>query len=247
MDQVTTLPLPPPLVLDETPPSVYSPQLNLKIVKDNTESQEVENSSTGEDWDSDEEDEEVFVDSFEYPPEDPLPKKIFPNEAGFLLYGALKTHMDDRNTKSCSSSASTSSISGDGEFTASCPGTSITQETNHWSIDTIHTASARSVLSDVSSLSYASARSTGAIPHSSRSAPDIPGPASFGKGVPWGEDGRDYIPPSLKRHNLRETLRHGFRPKTGVFGRFTTSVGNIFRRLRPVPEVKQAKRRILIE
>jgi hypothetical protein len=248
MDQATTSSLPAPVVIEDTLPPVYSPPLSNKTVENDTESQEPEHSSTDEDWDSDDDsDDDVFVDALEYIPEDPLPKKNFPDEAGTLLYGALKTHIDDRDMRSCSPSSSDSLESGDGVFSASSRRTSMTQRSNRWSIDTMYTASTRSALSDVGSLSGGSVRSTGTIPHPLRPAPEIPGAGSVDKGIPWGLHGRDYVAPSLKRHKLRETLRDKPRPKTSVFSRFTTRVGNMFRRFRPIQEVKQAKRRFLIE
>jgi len=51
----------------------------------------------------------------------------------------------------------------------------------------------------------------------------------FEKGVPWGFHGRDYVPPLLKRHSLRESMRD---EKAGLRG-LAMKVRNAFRRTMP--------------
>lgn len=48
----------------------------------------------------------------------------------------------------------------------------------------------------------------------------------FEKGVPWGFHGRDYVPPELKQHSLRESMRD---EKRGLSG-FAMKLRNAFRR-----------------
>jgi len=137
--------------------------------------------------------------------------KVFPSNAGPLLYTALQQHI----TSSSASSASSSSVAPSASSAGSTRST--------------HSTSVSSRASALASLGSSKGRSSYVVPSLDLSDDEILsnyrppekythgdwGPkfrsgevTKFSKGVPWGYHGRDYVSPQLpKRHNLLGTLR----------------------------------------
>lgn len=121
-----------------------------------------------------------------------------------------------------------------------------TMDTTCWSMCTVYTWSDQSdcsnettLVSDVSEEGkrQISSHSECSLSKSStlHSLPEL-GPDTrsrheiFAKGVPWGFHGRDYLPPPIKCHSLRETMRRDSEKSKHIFPRLIVNVKNQLRK-----------------